>query len=58
MTSPNKEYLQAKADLCRNLAIQQMVEGNGKEAGQNLLRMVSALNQIEFIKHKEERASE
>jgi hypothetical protein len=54
----NKEYYQAKADLCRDLAIKQMVEGNVKEAGANLIRMVNSLNQIELIKHKEEKASE
>lgn len=51
----NKEYLQAKADLCRDLAIQQMVDGNSGEAGKNLIRMVNALNQIELIRYKEEK---
>jgi len=54
----NKEYYQAKADLCRDLAIKQMVEGDSKRAGENLIRMVNSLNQIELIKHKEEKASE
>ena len=54
----NKEYYQAKADLCRNLAIQQMVEGDSKRAGENLIRMVNSLNQIELIKHKEEKENE
>jgi hypothetical protein len=53
-----KEYYQAKADLCRDLAIKQMVEGNAKEAGTNLIRMVNALNELEHLKIKEERASE
>ena len=39
----NKEYYQAKADLCRDLAIQQMVSGDSKRAGENLIRMVNAL---------------
>ncbi len=52
----NKEYYEAKANLCRNLAIKQMVEGDSKEAGANLMRMVNALNQIELIKHQEEKA--
>ena len=51
----NKEYLQAKADLCRDLAIKQMVDGNSGEAGKNLIRMVNALNQIELIRYKEEK---
>jgi len=51
----NKEYYQAKADLCRDLAIKQMVEGDSKEASKNLLRMVSALGQLEHLKNKEEK---
>jgi hypothetical protein len=54
----NKEYYQAKADLCQRLAIKQMVEGEHKEAGANLIRMVNALSQIEYLKHKEEKANE
>lgn len=51
----NKEYLQAKADLCQKLAIEAMTEGNAKVAGDNLLRMVNALNQIQLINYKEEK---
>ena len=51
----NKEYYQAKADLCRDLAIKQMVEGDSAEAGRNLMRMVNALNEINLINYKEER---
>ena len=58
MSKPTKEYLQAKADLCRNLAIKQMVEGENKEAGANLLRMVHALNEINFINYKEGKTNE
>ena len=54
----NKEYLQAKADLCKNLAISQMIEGEGKEAGKNLIRMVNALNQLNLIEYKEEKDNE
>ena len=54
----NKEYYQAKADLCRGLAIKQMVEGEAGEAGKNLLRMVSALGQLEHLKIKEEKDNE
>ena len=49
----NKEYYQAKADLCRDLAIKQMVEGESQEAGKNLLRMVNALNELNLINYKE-----
>ena len=51
----NKEYYQAKADLCRDLAIQQMTEGDSKRAGENLIRMVNALNEINLINYKEEK---
>jgi hypothetical protein len=51
----NKEYYQAKADLCRDLAIKQMVEGDSKEAGANLIRMVNALNELQLINYKEEK---
>jgi hypothetical protein len=54
----NKEYYQAKADLCQKLAIQQMTEGNAKEAGDNLIRMVNALNQLNLINYQEEKASD
>jgi hypothetical protein len=54
----NKEYYQAKADLCQKLAISAMTEGNAKEAGDNLIRMVNALNQIQLINYKEEKADE
>ena len=54
----NKEYYQAKADLCRGLAIKQMVEGEAKDAGANLIRMVNALNQINLINYKEEKDNE
>ena len=54
----NKEYYQAKADLCRGLPIKQMVEGEAKEAGANLIRMVNALNQINLINYKEEKDNE
>ena len=54
----NKEYYQAKADLCRDLAVKQMVEGESKEAGANLMRMVRALTEINLINYKEEKDNE
>jgi hypothetical protein len=51
----NKEYYQAKADLCQKLAIEAMTEGDAKVAGDNLIRMVNALNQISLITYKEEK---
>lgn len=54
----NKEYYQAKADLCRDLFIKQVEEGESKEASHNLIRMVNALNQINLINYKEEKGNE
>ena len=54
----NKEYYQAKADLCRDLFIKQVGEGDSKEAGANLIRMVNALNNLEHLKIKEEEGNE
>lgn len=54
----NKEYYQAKADLCRDLFIQQVTDNKVEEAGKNLLRMVSALGQLEHLKNKEGKADE
>jgi hypothetical protein len=54
----NKEYYQAKADLCRDLFIKQVTDGETKEAGANLIRMVRALTELEMINYKEERANE
>ena len=58
MSRPNKEYYQAKADLCRDLAIRQMVEGDSGEAGKNLLRMVNALNELNLITYREGKEDE
>jgi hypothetical protein len=54
----NKEYSQAKADLCRDLFIQQVTDNKVEEASKNLLRMVSALGQLEHLKQKEEKDNE
>ena len=58
MSKPNKEYYQAKADLCRDLFIKQVGEGDSKEASHNLIRMVNALNQINLINYKEDKGNE
>lgn len=54
----NKEYYQAKADLCRDLFIKQATEGDSKEAGANLMRMVNALTELNLINYKEEKVNE
>ena len=58
MGKPTAEYYEAKANLCRDLAIKQMIEGEPKQAGDNLMRMVRALTEIQLINYKEEKANE
>jgi hypothetical protein len=44
----NKEYWQAKAELCRDLALTQIQEEETeKEAGMNLMRMTYALSMVD-----------
>jgi hypothetical protein len=50
MSEPTVEYWKAKAELCRDLAVKQIIEGDekiGKEAGANLMRMVYALSMVD-----------
>jgi hypothetical protein len=58
MSKPTAEYYEAKANLCRDLAIKQMVEGESAEAGKNLLRMVNALNELNLINYKKGKEDE
>ena len=58
MGKPTAEYYEAKANLCRDLAIKQMVEGESAEAGKNLLRMVNALNELNLINYKKGKENE
>ena len=53
MSEPTVEYWRAKAELCRDLAVKQIIEGDektGKEAGMNLMRMVYALSMVDTFK--------
>jgi hypothetical protein len=45
----NKEYLAAKAELCSNLAVEQINAGNEEEGVKNLKRMIRALNEIHLL---------
>lgn len=50
MSEPTVEYWRAKADLCRDLALIQIIDGDEKmekEAGMNLMRMVHALSMVD-----------
>jgi hypothetical protein len=50
----NKEYYEAKAELCRSTAISQLLNGEGDLGMKNLMRMVEALNNAQV----EERVNE
>ena len=51
----NKEYLQAKANLCSELAQEQLTNGDTEEGVKNLKRMIRALEEINMINYLEER---
>ena len=53
MSEPTKEYLIAKATLCRDLAVKQIVAGEGEQAAKNLMRMVKALGEVGIINERE-----
>ena len=53
MSAPNKEYLIAKATLCRDLAVNQILAGEGEQAAKNLMRMVKALGEVGIINERE-----
>ena len=52
MSKPTKEYYEAKADLCQNLAIKQILDGNTGEGAKNLIRMVNALTEANLLNTK------
>jgi len=48
MSKPTKEYWEAKANLCRDLALKQIQEEETeREAGMNLMRMTYALSMVD-----------
>jgi hypothetical protein len=50
MSEPTVDYWRAKAELCRDLALTQIIDGDEKmekEAGMNLMRMVHALSMVD-----------
>ena len=58
MSTPNKEYLIAKATLCRDLAVKQIIAGEGEQASRNLMRMVKALGEVGIINEREGKSNE
>jgi hypothetical protein len=53
VSEPTKEYLLAKANMCRNLALTQINAGEGEKAAENLMRMVKALGEVGIIIERE-----
>ena len=51
----NKEYLSAKAELCSNLAVEQINNGDEEEGVKNLKRMIRAFNEIHLLNIEEEK---
>ena len=49
----NKQYWEAKADLCRQIGIEQLMAGDIKNGNRNLKRMVRALEEINLINANE-----
>ena len=58
MSKPTKEYLLAKANMCRDLAVKQIVAGEGEQAARNLMRMVKALGEVGIINEREGKDNE
>jgi hypothetical protein len=51
----NKEYWQAKVNLCRQIGIEQLRAGDIKNGTRNLKRMVRAMEEINLINCMQER---
>ena len=53
-TVMNKEYWQAKVNLCRQMGIEQLMAGDIKNGNRNLKRMVRAMEELNLIKALED----
>lgn len=54
----NKEYWQAKAEVCRKVGIEQLMAGDIPNGTRNLKRMVRAMEEINLIKAGEDKSAE
>jgi hypothetical protein len=57
MSEPTVDYWKAKAQLCRDLALAQIIDGDEKmekEAGMNLMRMTYALSMVDAFNERGE----
>jgi hypothetical protein len=50
----NKEYWQAKVDLCRKVGVEQLMAGDIPNGTRNLKRMVRAMEELNLLKAVEE----
>jgi len=50
----NKEYWQAKVNLCRQVGIEQLMAGDIKNGTRNLKRMVRAMEELNLLKALED----
>ena len=50
----NKEYYEAKAELCRSTAISQILNGEGDKGVKNLMRMMEAMSNAERVEKTNE----
>ena len=49
----NKEYWEAKANLCQKIGIEQLIAGDIPNGTRNLKRMVRAMEELNLIKANE-----
>ena len=49
----NKEYWENKAELCRRIGIEQLIEGDIPNGTRNLKRMVRAMEELNLINANE-----
>jgi hypothetical protein len=54
----NLEYWQAKANLCRQVGIEQLMAGDIKNGNRNLKRMVRAMEEINLINYSEDKSAD
>jgi hypothetical protein len=50
---PNKEYWEAKANLCQKIGIEQLIAGDIPNGTRNLKRMVRAMEELNLINANE-----
>lgn len=54
----NKEYWQAKVEVCRKVGIEQLMAGDIPNGTRNLKRMVRAMEEINLIKAGEDKSAD